>query len=379
MQGVRKHDGDPQVDLIAAALALVARIPDRQCGMSSRLLYGRVFNRMWAEAELDPLRPGDARDTYQVRRAALHYCSRRLLLSVLKKLDELAEGCRVDSDPSHQASYNACLKTLENFLRRLEPALDRDPPMCGNTADFSSASRWKTESDCTKIRGAGSKKHALPKLPRSWIAQLWSYVPMDHKYRDAVAVLSVSPARVGEVVPGDRPSGFSKGVHVKLDNEGRLVLTHSPQKTHNGKYGMESAGVKVDPAAEGQCALHLAQRCRDEGGEFVVRVQSSGALSKAIKRIGEKVFPEGPKITANVLRHQRIADAKVAFGAGEKVALAAGQSTDGTQAKYGNVVHGRRGGLIDAFGSRKPRLGAVARAHELGIARRNSRPLNRPT
>jgi hypothetical protein len=100
-------------------------------------------------------------------------------------------------------------------------------------------------------------------------------------------------------------------------------------------------------------------------------VNSANALSKAIKRIGRRAFPAGPAITPNVLRSQRLADAKVAFGAGEKVALAAGHCTDRTQSKYGNVIYGRKGGLLDAFGSRKPRLVAVARAHELGETRKN--------
>jgi hypothetical protein len=372
MQCVQKHGDDVyQADVIGAAQVLVAKLPERECAKSSRLLYGKTFNRMWREEILDALRPGIARDTYQVRKAALHYCGRRLILAILTKLDAVAAQSEASSNPQDAVAYQNILPVLDNVIRRLAPAIERDPPQWDETADFRRVSRWKTESGCTKARGAASKKHVLKELPRDWIAVLWSYVPSDHQYRDAIAVLSVSPARRGEMVPGDRPSSFSDGVRVVLDDEGCLMLTHSPQKTHNGEYGMEYSGVRVEPMAEGPSAEYLAQRCREEGGEFLVMVNSANALSKAIKRIGHRAFPAGPAITPNVLRSQRLADAKVAFGAGEKVALAAGHCTDRTQSKYGNVIYGRKGGLLDAFGSRKPRLVAVARAHELGETRRS--------
>ena len=372
MQCVQKQgDDNHRATVIGAARALVAKLPERQCAKSSRLLYGKTFNRMWCEETLDALRPGLARDTYQVRKAALHYCGRRLILSILTKLDAVAAKFEASSDPQDAVAYRTILQVLDDVVRRLTPAIERDPPQWDEIADFSQVSRWKTESGCTKVRGAASKKHVLKELPRDWIALLWRHVPFDHQYRDAIAVLSMSPARRGEIVPGDRPSSFSDGVRVALDDAGCLVLIHSPQKTHNGEFGMEYSGVRVEPVAEGPSAEYLAQRCRDKGGEFVVTVKSANALSKAIKRIGNRAFPAGPAITPNVLRSQRLADAKVAFGAGEKVALAGGHCTDRTQSKYGNVVYGRKGGLLDAFGSRKPRLVAVARARELGETRRN--------
>jgi hypothetical protein len=376
MECVQKEGGDPKGDVIATAHVLLARLPVREYAKSSKKVYVRTFYHMWYEESLDPLRTGDARDTYNVRRSALHYGARRLLLDILTYLDAAAERRDTGLDPTDVVAYETCVAVLANVVRRLGPAIDRDPPLWDDTPDFSQASRWKAEAGLTKVRGAGSKKHTLGKLPRNWIEQLWSHVPLGHGYRDAIAVLSVSPARRGEVVPGDRPSGFSDGVHVALDNEDCLVLTHSPQKTHNGAFGMEYSGVRVDPVAEGPCAEYLAQRCREEGGEFVVMIKSANALSKAVKRIGVKAFPNGPAITPNVFRSQRLADAKAAFGGGEKVALAGGHCTDRTQSKYGNIIHGRKGGLIDAFGSRKPRLIAVARAKELAKTRKNLLTLN---
>jgi hypothetical protein len=364
-----KFEG-PHVGSLTAAQALLERLPDRECSLFSENIYKRAFLRMWAENALDPLRQGDARDTYNQRRAALHWGSRQLLQRLLKKFDVAASA-------GNRELSARLITMVEEAVCRLSPAIDRDPPQWGETPDFSQPSRWKTEGSCTNLRGAASKKHDLGKLPRDWILQMWLGVQPDHKHRDAIAVLSLSPARPGEAVPGDRPSGFSQGIIVALDKKGRLVLANKPLKTHGGKYGMAQSAVKIDVAAEGPIAEYLAQRCRDEGGQFVVKINSADALSKAIKRVGRRVFPTGPAITAYVYRHQRLADAKAAFGAGEKAALAGGHSTDRTQAKYGNVCFGRRGGLVGAFGTRQPRLVAVARARTLGDARKAIQAFNR--
>jgi hypothetical protein len=350
-------------ECIAAARVLLEQLPHRTCGEGTEKIYARTFRRMWAEAKLDPLRSGDARDTYNQRRAALHWGGRRALDDLLKRLDAAAEA-------HDRQAHDGLLIALKELVGRVSPAIDRDPPQWGDTADFSRTSRWATEASPAKVRGTASKKHVLRDLPRDWILQLWRSVRPDHKYRDAIAVLSLSPSRPGEVVPGDRPCGFSQGIIVALDTKGRLVLANRPLKSHGGKYGMAQSAVKIDVAAEGPIAEYLAQRCREQGGKFVVAVGSSDALAKAIKRVGRRAFPQGPTITPYVLRSQRLADAKAAFGAGEKTALAAGHCTDRTQSRYGNVAFGRRGGLVGAFGTRPPRLVAVERARRLGESKR---------
>jgi hypothetical protein len=52
------------------AIALLDRLPARGCAANSATLYARVFRNMWSEPVLDALRPGDAQDTYGVRRAS---------------------------------------------------------------------------------------------------------------------------------------------------------------------------------------------------------------------------------------------------------------------------------------------------------------------
>jgi hypothetical protein len=73
------------------AIALLDRLPARGCAANSQAIYARNFRKMWFELVLDALRPGDARDTYGVRRAAMYWGSRELLVRLLKKFQAAAE------------------------------------------------------------------------------------------------------------------------------------------------------------------------------------------------------------------------------------------------------------------------------------------------
>jgi hypothetical protein len=333
----------------SAIRELLQKVPARDVSGASIKLYRRTFGRMSRETVIDPLRPGDARDTYNVRRAALHWGTRWFFERLTVKLETSWSA----------GDAKACLRWIGiagNAVDRLGPAIDRDPPLWDGKPDFLKPSRWQTENKNKIARGSKSKKHTLEDLAPGWIERFWPFVPVSHKYRDAIAVISVSPARPGEVVPGDRPSGFSAGVAVALDKNGFLVLATKPLKTHDGKYGMDECALRLDVAKEGAVAKYLAQRCREEGGFFIVKIKSAQALSKALTRIGARAFPKGPDITAYVFRHQRMADVKAAFGAGRKTALAAGHCNDGSQGRYGDARFGRKGGLIGAYGTLTPRL-----------------------
>lgn len=205
-------------------------------------------------------------------------------------------------------------------------------------------------------------------------------MPINHMYRDAIAVLSLSPARPGEVMPGQRPSGLSKGVAVFMDVAGDLVLMHKPLKTREGRFGMDRSAITLKITEAGPTAEYLAQRCRENDDDgFTVAIRSASALAKAINRIGRKAFPNGPLIGPYVYRAQHAANLEAAFGAGAQVAAALGHSTDKTQHRYGNVRHGRRGGLIRVQGSGKPRLVAVERARKLATERKEYRAPEAPS
>lgn len=168
-------------------------------------------------------------------------------------------------------------------------------------------------------------------------------------------------------MPGDRPTGYSHGVLLNLIEPDRLEITVKPCKSHGGRYGTESTTITVDPTIAEAPAKFLAQCCHEAGSRLVVSVASKNAVRKAIGVLGEKAFGKGSEtITPSVLRHQIIADLKVIFGGGEKVAAASGQLTDRTQSKYGFHQHGRnRKGYVAISSARIPRTGNVARVNEL--------------
>jgi hypothetical protein len=342
---------------------LLANLPNRKQSIGTVRNYRKTFEAMWREPRLDPLRPGEGRGTFLRRRAALHWGARRMVERLLAKLE--AATSDGDHDVAHRISA-----ILTKVVDRLEPALKLDPPMQGQVADFTTRTRWKSSKAAKKNHRKRDKKGDLARLPRDWRERVWSCVPTNSPVRDAVAVHSLSPARGGELQPGPRPSGFSAGVIVALTKKGDLVIATRPLKTHDGKFGMEVCAVKIDIAREGPIAVYLAERCRSHGGKFIVSVASSDAVRKAVGRIGQQALPGPVTITPLIYRNQRIADLKAAFGAGGETAAGAGHGTDRTQANYGNVSFGRRGGLIGAYGSRIPRLVAVARARELGHARK---------
>jgi hypothetical protein len=343
---------------------LLANLPNRKQSADTVKNYRKTFTAMWWEQTLDPLRAGDGRGTYLRRRAALHWGAARMLERLLARLETAT------SSGDHDVARRIAA-VLTKVVDRLEPALKLDPPLQGQVADFTTRTRWENSKAAKQNHRKRDKKGDLARLPRDWRERVWNCVPANSSVRDAVAVHSLSPARGGELQPGPRPTGFSAGVTVALTKKGELVISTRPLKTADGKFGMVICAVKIDIALEGPIAVYLAERCRSHGGKFIVSVASSDAVRKAIMRIGqEAALPGAVTITPLVYRNQRIADLKAAFGAGGETAAGAGHSTDRTQANYGNVNFGRRGGLIGAYGSRTPRLVAVGRARELGEARK---------
>lgn len=104
---------------------------------------------------LDALRPGDARDTHGVRRAALYWGSRKLLVRLLKKFQTAAETDVLDFG-------RMLLSILACVVARVSAAITVDPPLLTTSADFSQPSRW-TLLNSGKQRRAGSKPGAASK------------------------------------------------------------------------------------------------------------------------------------------------------------------------------------------------------------------------
>jgi hypothetical protein len=362
------------LDILQRAATVIEKLPDRTVGANSDKNYRKTFTRMWREPTLDALVPGIAVDTYYVRRAALHRVSRLLL-------KRLTAECWAAGDRKDFAAVQRWAKILVRVLDRVEPALERDPPLNAGVSPLQSpASRWRAQAGPLPRRGANSKKNVLCLLPPDWDERLWQAAlelwneTEDASDRDALAAALLAPVRPEEFIAGERPDGWSEGVIVEQRSARRLDITISPAKSHQGRYGTGTTTVKIDPIAAGGPAVYLAARCADAGGRMVITIRTKDAHRKKLARLGQDALPQyGVTITAYVCRNQLIADLKATRGGGGEVAAAAGQCTDRTQAKYGRVAHGRkRRGFIGVECKRAPRTGNVAKARELAARRRPS-------
>jgi hypothetical protein len=350
------------LDIILRAQACCARVPDRNISERTRQSYAQEFSRMWREGCLDPLRDGIARDTYNYRRAALLTGSKLFLESLIANL--MAAGDRRDVAAARQHAGE-----LLRAVKKIEQAFELEPPLPAGASPFDSpASRWRQSTCADRERGENSKRHSLAYLPEDWDNRLWEKATEAWGYLEPLAVHMIAAVRPEELVPGQRPSGWSPGVSVELRSPRRLAITFAPVKSHQGLFGTELTTICVDPTVVGGPAAFLAEKCRmSPDHRIIVSIESKDAVRKAIVRLGRKALPElEVAITPYVLRHQRLADLKATFGAGELVASAGGHSTDRTQAKYGSVQHGRKlKGYISIVALRAPRCGNVERARQL--------------
>ena len=349
-------------DILDRAQACLVQLPERTVSDSTARGYHQTFRRMLREARLDPLRPGIARDTYNHRRASLHFSGRYLIAKLIRELMAAAEQ-------NDHTLIQDCAAKLKRSLDRLEPALALDPPLQPGVSSWSAPpSRWQAMEGSKPARGKGSKKFDLKKLPRDWIDTLWQATPINWPHRPALAVHMTAPSRDEDLVPGQRPHGWSPGARVVLHSAHVLEVTIAPVKHHDGKYGTPAATTKWDPIVAGGPSAYLAELSADAGDELIVSISNKNRMRKALEQLGRRAFPqiEDVVISANTIRHQLMADLKQTVGGGEQVAAAAGHSTDRTQARYGRSEYGRKlKGFLGASSARKPRIGNVKRARSL--------------
>lgn len=343
------------------ATALLKRLPAPNISKSTTLVYDATFRRMLVDETVDPLRAGDARDTYNVRRAALLAGTWRLLRFHLSAYDQATK--RGDSDTAERA-----LSVLARVVERCGPAIDRDPPKPMKSPDWSKQpSRWADSGIPHPRRGKGSKKHILGSLPADWMMRVWQAAGTDWAYLDALAVHMLTPVRPAEFVPGWRNGRDVPGVAVALVGA-MLLIAVAPVKSHDGKYGTGETTIRLSADHPNPAVQHLVKRCRTaRRGAIAVRLEGTNGMRKALERLGRRALgPDAPKITGYVYRNQLIADYKATLGAGVSVAAAAGHCTDRTQSRYGRVEHGRRRGeLVGVIASRTPRIGDIERTRLL--------------
>jgi hypothetical protein len=356
------------LEIVERGRACLAGLPTPTASARSLAAYQRTFERMLAEDVLDPLRPGDARDTYNQRRASLHAGAWRALTDLMAKL--LHEAAASDLSAVQERA-----RELEALIDRLEPALDRDPPLApGATAIGLPASRWTVQPGEKPRRGKNAKRRIISRLPRDWLDRLWEGTPQDWPYRAALAVIVLAPCRPEELAAGEPQQ--SPAVTVRLVTPTRLRIAIMPAKGHDGRYGTGGHVIVIDPTKAGPAAAYLASLCSN-ARRVPVLIPGKNIFRKSLARLGKRVFPElSITITPYVVRAQVIADYKATFGAGGEVAAACGHCTDRTQSRYGRVEHGRRrNGIIKVLSRRPPRVGHASRASTIGTLNRDVNPV----
>lgn len=322
-------------DVIALQKAseIIARLPKREIARNSEKLYARTFRRLWNSQPLDLLAGNPARDTYQIRRAALHFIGRGVLVSLTGQI------LRAEGTGDHPR-MDALLRELKVILDRIEEPLELHPAETG-PPDFRTASPWRSGAGTRPVRGAASKKHDLGRLPDGWRERVWEAMP-HNTFRDVVAAMCLCPARPAEYATARDDGKPAEGVLV--ERRGIILkLTTQPLKSHGGAYGAGESTVVVAIAEGGEPARHLAQLCDQADGAIRLMIASPDALRKTVSRAGKRVRMPMP-ISPYSFRSQWVADAKATFGSGADVAAGAGHSSLRSQSAYGRVEHGRRGG-----------------------------------
>lgn len=354
------------VAALQKAHEILAQLPVRQVTPASRKLYVTTVGRLWKCEPIDLLRGNPSRDTYGVRRAALHFIARRLLVRLISAI----RRAEIEGD---RHRMEARLSNLKTILGRIDQPLEQHPPVVGEP-DFSVASPWQSIPGPRPIRGAASKKHDLGRLPDSWREQVWQH--MRDAFKDVGAALCLCPARPAEYLDM-RDDGKPGGILV-IRRAGKLVFVSRPVKSHRGQYGTGRSIIAVDIVRGGAPAQHLAELCNRSSGKVMLTVSSVGALRKSVARAGKRAKMPTP-ISPYTFRHQFVADAKATLGAGAAVAAGAGHSSVRSQSRYGRVEHGRRGGggLIATSAEKPPREPTVPigqRLSELKERTRNPAP-----
>jgi hypothetical protein len=110
------------LDIIKRARTCCERLPEPNVSTATLEGHRQTLALMLRERELDPLRPGIARDTYNHRRAALRTAGRHWLMERVERC--ISAGQRKDA-----AEARLWADELLQALALIEPALSSDPPL----------------------------------------------------------------------------------------------------------------------------------------------------------------------------------------------------------------------------------------------------------
>ncbi|MGI4794444.1 MAG: hypothetical protein ACRYG8_10290 [Janthinobacterium lividum] len=302
-------------ELVQRAGAILAAATFGTIARSTATEYRAVADRLGGERTAagstwqGPTAGIESRNSAAVRRAAW---ARRSVVEVAGALDDLRQRrVSVDVAVDHLASW--------------VPEAERCPPL--PRGDVDALHRGPS----SKVRPIRSKRGGLRELPPDWLQQLWgAAVDAGHRHLNGIAVL---------LTTGCRPAEVAWGVAVRRVDAGIEVAIAGAKVTETAGQAWRRLTVADDVNGPVAHLLRLA----DAAPDGVARVGagcSPAALSMAVTKLGEGLGM-ARRICAYDVRHQRCADARVAFsGDIQQVSAWLGHSGTETSRHYGRLPGG---------------------------------------
>lgn len=157
----------------------------------------------------------------------------------------------------------------------------------------------------SRPRPSRSKRARLKMLPPDWMSRLWlTAVGREARHLDALAVL---------LATGCRPAEVCSGVAVRQGSGGVEICIAGAKVRKDESVGQPWRRLTVALDAAGPVAHLAALAVAAPGGvAYVAATCSPNALSMGVADLAADCLP-GQRISAYDIRHQRAADARIAF------------------------------------------------------------------
>jgi hypothetical protein len=169
-----------------------------------------------------------------------------------------------------------------------------------------------------------SKWRELKNLPEGWRDRILE-AAKDSIYRLPVAAMSHT---------GCRPVEFVKGVHVRLEEDGRLTYTIKGAKYVEGIQGQRMR--RITAPVNGLDAQIVRDAVQSAGGELTIVAASAKGLWSAVNRFAKKAFNGNAHGIAPLsMRHQMASDLKGEGVSRTKIGETLGHRVDKTGGAYG--------------------------------------------
>lgn len=238
-----------------------------------------------------------------------------------------------------------------------------------------------------------AKKTALKNLPPNWREDLWQ-VASSPKWREsrpqlrpALAVLWLTGCRPAELASGVSIGTRSNVLAIEVRGA-KLVDAGNRQRgqpTRQYVFKLDSPDAADDPALLFLSSLVDTSKLDERGNRtFIVR-HDADYLYNCVVDLGRATYPAmRTRISPYVFRHQFGSDLKADPDVVlEDAAKAMGHLSDYSIGKYGNAVHGRKGGRVRvkpvAVRAARPvkhsqKVDRLARFKAASVAKRKQQP-----